>query len=543
MLPHGSQKVRGAFFTPRAVCDFVAAWAVRNPEDRILEPSCGDAAFIRAVARQLQTLGPTLFPDPDQLQGVEIDPTTAEQAAAAVAADGASAKIHVVDFFDYRHDGEFDVIVGNPPFIRYQTFNGEPRSKSLAAALRQGVALSSLTSSWAPFVVHAASLLKPNGRMGVVLPSELLTVKYAAPVRAYLLRRFKSLRLVTFEKRIFDEALEDVVLLLAEGAGPTDHFEVYQATSAESLISPNNPTWAQFRPAGKDKWSSAYVTADISDVYEHAVRESGAVQLAEWGSCYLGAVTGNNDFFSMTAKDVERLNLRKSVVPISPPGSRHLDGFTFSDAVWRGLANENRRCYVFYPKGEPNEHAAAYIAEGEKQSVHKAFKCKSRKPWWRVPLVEIPDLFVTYMDHLHPRMIANDAGVYHLNSLYGIRLKRGLKTIGKRMLPVACMNSLTLLGAELLGRAYGGGVLKMEPTEVLRVPVPSSETLAAAEQKLEAVRPQIAGLRRQRKIAETVTLVDHTLIEAGWSIPATDLEHINAGWRGMMARRHRLAGD
>lgn len=542
MLPHASQKIRGAYFTPAAVCDFVAHWAIRDPTDRILEPSCGDAAFMRAVIRRLQALGPTLFPDPTQLQGIEIDPSTADKAAALLRAEGATAQIHAIDFFDYRADDQFDVIVGNPPYIRYQVFAGQPRAKSLQAALRQGVSLSSLTSSWAPFVVHAASMLRPEGRMGLVLPGELLTVNYAAPIRSYLLRRFRRLRLVTFEKRLFEDALEDVVLLLAEGAGPTDHFEVYQAPSAEALSS-NDLKWAAIRAVGKDKWSNIHVAAGIADIHEQAIRESGTVPLSEWGDCYLGAVTGNNDFFSLTAKEVDRLHLSKSVVKISPPGSRHLDGMVFTDAVWRALVAEDRRCYVFYPRTEPDRHAIAYIAKGEAEAVHKAFKCRNRKPWWRVPLVAVPDLLVTYMDHLHPRMVANEAGVYHLNSLYGVRLKRGKKTLGRRVLPLATMNSVTLLGAELLGRAYGGGVLKLEPREVSRLPVPSPEFLQEAHEKLEAVRPQVAALRRQRKIKETVALVDQTLVESGWSVHAEALQLINAGWRAMMDRRHKLGGD
>ena len=48
-------------------------------------------------------------------------------------------------------------MIGNPPFVRYQAFAGAARAKGIAAALAQGVRLTALTSSWAPFVVHATS--------------------------------------------------------------------------------------------------------------------------------------------------------------------------------------------------------------------------------------------------------------------------------------------------------------------------------------------------------------------------------------------------
>src|SRR6185295_18716215 len=103
----------------------------------------------------------------------------------------------------------------------YQSFTGLSRAKALAAALSQGVRLGGLASSWAAFVIHAASFLKPDGRLGLVLPAELLSVNYAAPIRSYLMRRFASVRLVVFEELVFPDVLEEVVLLLAEGEGPT----------------------------------------------------------------------------------------------------------------------------------------------------------------------------------------------------------------------------------------------------------------------------------------------------------------------------------
>ena len=76
------------------------------------------------------------------------------------------------------------------------------RDGARRAALAQGVGLTALASSWAAFVVHAVSFLAVGGRMGLVLPAELLSVNYAAPVREFLLRRFERVRLVLFDERV-----------------------------------------------------------------------------------------------------------------------------------------------------------------------------------------------------------------------------------------------------------------------------------------------------------------------------------------------------
>lgn len=55
--------------------------------------------------------------------------------------------------------------------------------------------------------VHSALFLKPGGRLGLVLPAELLSVNYAAQVREFLMRRFARVRLVLFTERVFPGVL------------------------------------------------------------------------------------------------------------------------------------------------------------------------------------------------------------------------------------------------------------------------------------------------------------------------------------------------
>lgn len=52
------RKARGAYFTPPAIADFLAAWAVdHDPAARVLDPTCGEAVFLEAAGRRLRDLG------------------------------------------------------------------------------------------------------------------------------------------------------------------------------------------------------------------------------------------------------------------------------------------------------------------------------------------------------------------------------------------------------------------------------------------------------------------------------------------------------
>ena len=61
----------------------------------------------------------------------------------------------------------------------------------------------------------------------MVLPAELLSVHYAEPIRRWLRRRFSTVHLVMFERLQFEGALENVVLVLAQGTGGCDAFSLY----------------------------------------------------------------------------------------------------------------------------------------------------------------------------------------------------------------------------------------------------------------------------------------------------------------------------
>jgi tRNA1(Val) A37 N6-methylase TrmN6 len=535
------RKARGAFFTPDAIAQFIAHWAVSSATCKVLEPSCGEAAFLLAAAQELSMKGSKLG-DPEQLNGIDVHSASAEAARELLSSVGAKATIKAGDFFLEEPDQSFDAVIGNPPFIRYQEFTGEVRARSLEAALAQGVRLSGLASSWAAFTVHASCFVRPGGRLGLVLPAELLTVGYAAEVRRFLLKRFGNVRLVVFEQRVFPEVLEDTILLLAEGTGPASHFEVYQAKNADDLNAPSIKAWTDHRPDASERWSPALLDAGAYHAFEEVVGGANIARLASWGSAYLGAVTGDNSFFCLTAKQVAELELSETEVrPISPPGSRHLRGVMFSNAAWESLVEEGRRAYLFYPASEPSDAAWKYIHEGEAREVNKAYKCKVRSPWWRVPLIKRPNFIVTYMNSEHMRFVRNEANVDVLNSVYGFETKTGIHARARDLLPLALLNSVTRLSAELCGRVHGGGMLKHEPRGLDELWVPSEACVLNAQDALSALRPQIGRLLRKNDIDAVTHLVDETLLigEAAFSREALS---IIGGARAKLVRRRMTLG-
>ena len=532
------RKARGAFFTPPEIAHYLARWAVRSPSDRVLEPSCGEASFLLAAADRLEDVGANPLFWNEQLHGVEIFEASARNAESLLRDAGFDARVAVADFFEHETPISYDAVVGNPPFVRYQNFSGAARARGLAAALAQGVRLSGLANAWAAFVVKSALHVAPEGRLALVLPAELLSVNYAQEVRRFLLRRFGRVRLIMFEERVFPGVLEEVVLLLAEGIGSCECLEVHQTRDLRSLKSVESAKWTAHTPSESEKWTPALVARDTFTTYQMIV-DKGFEELSKWGSVYLGAVTGNNKFFSLTVEEASENGLSQSdMICISPPGTRHLRGLTFTEVVWKSLAKNGAQCFLLYPKGEPSQAAKRYIFEAEQAGISKAYKCRVRKPWWRVPLVETPDLFLTYMNHDRPRLVSNSAQVHILNSIYGVRLAPKRKQLGRDVLPIACLNSITLLGAEIVGRAYGGGLLKMEPREADRLPVPSLERIKLVDKKLRSIKPQLAQSLRSGNLKEAAKKVDEIVLA---EISDSDLKTLRLA-REMLFQRRRARG-
>jgi adenine-specific DNA-methyltransferase len=345
-----SRKARGTFFTPAPIADYLAQWAVGDDERAtILDPTCGEVVFLLAAARRLRALGRTPEQLEEQVFGVDLHANSLDRSTKLLQAEGLDARLIASDFFDMPTPSqlgsplpEVDAVIGNPPFVRYQDHRGQQRHRANAAALAQGVHLSGLASSWAPLLVHACAFLKPEGRLAMVLPAELLTVHYAEPIRRWLRRRFAAVHLVMFEKLQFADALEKVVLLVAKGSGGCDAFSLYLVEDARNLPRLRPFDHYNVTPASEGKWTDVLLPVHQRQLYRKLARKH-FVPLNTYGTPELGTVTGANRFFTLSeemrlAYGLEPSQLRR----ISPPGTRHLKGLSFTRRDWESLRERAR---------------------------------------------------------------------------------------------------------------------------------------------------------------------------------------------------------
>ncbi|HCI82307.1 MAG TPA: SAM-dependent methyltransferase, partial [Ktedonobacter sp.] len=205
------QKLRGGYYTPEPIADFLAQWVVQHSNAHVLEPSCGDGILLYAATKTLIEHGAAFSDIPELVQGVEFDSQESRKASERLATIDSlpSVPIHNEDFFSYcyAHLSQkryFDAVIGNPPFIRYQNFPEEQRKFAFYFMQLAGLHPSRLTNAWVPFLVTSSLLLKDTGRLAMVIPAELLQVNYAAELRYFLSNFYQSITIVTFKKLVFE---------------------------------------------------------------------------------------------------------------------------------------------------------------------------------------------------------------------------------------------------------------------------------------------------------------------------------------------------
>jgi adenine-specific DNA-methyltransferase len=210
-----AQKLRGGFYTPPQVVD--ACWERVNEllngtnSVKVLEPSAGDGAFIRGLSR----LCSNHRLRKGQTTCIEITEPEADACRGELVAGGLSGEVVVDSFFSWlsKDRDSFNVLVGNPPFIRYQFVPDDDRAAAEWLLRTRGHDLQGVSNYWIGFVLLSLDLLEPGGVFSLVLPSELLSTVSAGQVRAELVRKFDSLRIDLYPRNTFPDILQDVLVL------------------------------------------------------------------------------------------------------------------------------------------------------------------------------------------------------------------------------------------------------------------------------------------------------------------------------------------
>lgn len=228
----------------------------------ILEPSCGEGEFVVEIAKRLLLSAVSFDFDAEtafqrNVHAYDIDAAKVEVCRAKLRRLGYKAveNIEVADFLKATPE-KADIVVGNPPYIRYENIPEE----ILEYCKREFATFHYRSDLYVPFFEKSLSLLKEGGRHCFICSNRWLKNEYGKKLRAYIAYSYQLQLIINMEGAdAFQEevlAYPAITLISAEAPkGTFQYADIDDVKKLETLQTVHKPI-----PSGAD-WTETFLAA------------------------------------------------------------------------------------------------------------------------------------------------------------------------------------------------------------------------------------------------------------------------------------------
>jgi hypothetical protein len=495
------------------------------PEDIVLEPSFGGCTILEAALNRLKYLGCTA--PADGMIGFDVDQSAflhLRQLLGRKSVGHFSSK----DFLSIDGSGfRVDTVIGNPPFVAYHRMDSNQRAAIRGWRAQHHPRFPMTASLWAYFVVHAMSFLKQNGRMAFVLPSAVTSSDYSQPIIRTLAERFAKLTLYKVNEQLFIQAgaEERTVILLADGYRIGESLDgVYTERSIGGIKELADAL--RESTLGKISVNSlaarSVVKPPADSLLRRAISSGDLCEVGSVATIRIGEVTGDTDYFVKPLDSWQELGI----------GQRHLRPIVTRSRQFAGLGITAKEVSALYsaiprmlsPASTRIPKRLQNYLDGyskKRRLLNKTFI--KRNPWYAVSYDASATAFIASMSHESPRIVLNRAGVSCGNGLYKISSKTAANSLD--WLAVASLTSVFRLSAEMHARIRGSGALKLEPSDVARLLVPSP-TLMRQLSLPNKLKRRLDELIRLKEFESATREADTAIFTASGLFSTSELQTI-----------------
>ncbi len=467
----------------------------------MVDPGAGSARFLLAAGRR--------WPDAS-LVGVEIDPVAAIVGRASLAAAGLAERSRII-LGDYRAVAlsptrGATLFLGNPPYVRHHQVAPEWKDWLRRTAAGYGLPASGLAGLHVHFFLATARHAQPGDLGALITAAEWLDVNYGRLVRDLLLGALggESVHLVEPAVPVFADAVATSVITcfrpgqavgavrFARVASAADLGALADGTlvAAEALRAA--PRWGPLLqaagcggpliraapPDGPPPSGASRERAAVGPVSR--VRPglpAGHVELGELCRVHRGQVTGANAVW-VTDGPHALIPARFQFAAVTRARELFAAGAVLPSGAALRRVIDLPADLAELTAAERNA-VARFLRVAAAAGATDGYVARHRTPWWRVRLAEPPPILASYMARRPPAFVRNLAGARFLNIAHGLYPRDPLPPWLLDALAGYLSQSVTI-GQ---GRVYAGGLVKFEPKEMERLPVPTPDLLAAAGQE------------------------------------------------------------
>lgn len=468
----------GQFATPTALARDIVAHSKRlmpNGEAvRFLDPAIGTGSFYAALRH--------VFPARRicEAQGFEIDPHYSEPARQLWNDD--KLKLTLGDFTRHSADSQFNLLVCNPPYVRHHHIaNGEKARLQQRTFQACGTQLGGLAGLYCHFIGLSHAWLAPEAISAWLVPSEFMDVNYGQALKRYLLDQVTLLHIHRFDPNDvqFADALVSSAIVFFRNDLPSPSHQV-RFTFGGTLADPkmerrvtradlaHERKWTRFPAAGVRLASDDPTVADLFRIRR-------------------GVATGNNNYFILSEEEIERRGLPIQCFRPVLPSPRHVQADEVI-ADTNGVPLLDRRLFLLDSRLSERDVQQqfpklwSYLEEGRGRDLHNRYLCRNRSPWYAQENRPPAPIVCTYLGRSDGktgrpfRFILNHSQATVTNvylAMYPTPALGRLLEADPDLIRQIWHNLNRIEPEQLLGegRVYGGGLHKLEPKELAKVPL------------------------------------------------------------------------
>ena len=257
-------------------------------------------------------------------------------------------------FSNVFKNGGFDVIIGNPPYIRvqelYYNFIDYCKEKYNTAWKRVDISIL--------FIELANNILKEDGLNGYIMSNQFLSTEYGKKARDLLLTTARVLKMIDFgDLPIFQKALTYVSIFILT-KGKTNNFKYYKSTSLKEDIRNLIPIRIDSKNLNDESW----ILQDELTINLLQKLIKDYPQLKEHAKCWAGLFTGKDDVLMFDEKDLDNIEFEKEIL-LPVMRAQDCNKFSFatpSKSVIYPYKEENAKTVIINEKELLNQFPKAY---------------------------------------------------------------------------------------------------------------------------------------------------------------------------------------